>query len=114
MDEDWALATAVPSAAKAGQLPSYRRAKALLHPLRVLNMSEFGWKIADITAAALIAFFVLLPAVVEDGFLKRLYTNNPALWTALLSASIAFIAITVGHKAIQNWRNRQLKKNHAG
>jgi hypothetical protein len=77
-------------------------------------MSESGWKIADIVAAALIAFFVLVPAIVADEFLKRLYANHPALCTASLGASIGFIAMTAGHRVIENRRNKRGTKTRAG
>jgi hypothetical protein len=77
-------------------------------------MNEFGWKIADIAAAALLAFFVLFPPVVGDEFLKRLHASHPALWIASLGASIGFIAVTVGHRVIQNRRSKRVKKTHAG
>ena len=77
-------------------------------------MNELGWKIADIAAAALLAFFVLFPPVVGDEFLKRLHASYPTLWTAFLVASIGFIAVTVGHRVIQNRRSKRVRKPHAG
>jgi hypothetical protein len=78
-----------------------------------IAMKSFIWHIAEILTGVVVVVFVLVPSPMEDGFVRKLYENNPIFCVVLLAATGILTAVTFTHRAIETHRNKKAKKADA-